>query len=415
MKKLLIICLFFLGAMPLWTDETAEDTPIRLKNRGFEIALLKTHVGFGNNFLAAKDVLQKTVIIDLDNLTKGFKTAIGVEIAPVAININWKDRWGFGFDLGVATTYGNIEISKNLLQLNQIHLEKFGVGAAAFLDVGIPTFFHIRKLKVKLRPAVFLPLAYAKPGMNYTFKEKADGFRMAIDYNMFVYAPFSLDFIETGDSFDLSEIPQALNTTTLGFDFNTNLEFPLFPWLDVGINLYNIPLKPSVLYNYMRMAGELFVDTSTIDFADLANGGKFPDDIWGYPGSPEDFLLELEYGMGEEKIMRPFKLISYVVYRPFKKHPHFLLIPSLGFSINPVYVQRDSIEGGLKVCMDLANMFITTLGVNYEDQLWKNSINFVINLKAIEVDFGLIFESQNFIKSWQGAGAGVNFGLKLGW
>ena len=442
MKKLLIFCIFLICSMPLLTEENAEKIPdhpeeetessqlqsgeeateknsvplkkekkipLRLKNRGFEIALLNMSVGFGNNFLAAKDVFRETAVIDLNELTGGFKADLGVHLAPVAININWKNKWGFGFDLANVSAFGNIEISENLIQFKQVENDLFGAGAAAFVDAGIPTFFHIKKLKINLRPAAFFPVVYAEPGVTYTFTEKDNGFYMAVNYDMYIYTPISLNKFDFG-SFDYKEILGAMNATTLGFDFNLDFEFPLPPWFDIGINMLNIPLKPSMLNHYMRMTGKAFFDSSVIDIVDLINGGKFPsDDAFGYP---KDF--KPEYGTGEKKILRPFKLITYMVYRPFRI-PVMALIPSLGFSINPLYVKPASIEAGLKLRLDLANMFITTIGVDYEDRLWRNSINFVINLRLIEMDIGAALESQNFAKSWQTAGARVNFALKFGW
>ena len=409
MKKIPIFCFFFLCAVAVWAEEESENTPIRLKNRGFEIALLRTRIGFSNSFITAKDVFQETMIIDLDKLTKDFRTELAAEIAPAAINFNWKDIWGFGFDLGSVSTFGNIEISGNLLQLNQTDLDKFGLGGAAYVDFGIPIFFHIRKLKIKLRPAVYLPLAYAEPGISYTFTEKANAFNIAINYNMNVYSIISLKGIDS-ESYNYLEILGAINTTTLGFDFNTEMEFPLYQWLDVGVNIRNIPLKPSLLNQYLRMSGEAFVDASLIDIKNLINGGKFPDHAYGYPKN-----FDLEYGTSEKKILRPFKVVSYAVFRPFKSTTILSFIPALGFAINPMHARPESIETGLKFRMDLANMFITTIGIDYEDRIWKNSINFIINLRAIEIDIGASVESQDFKKSWQGAGAGIKFGLKLGW
>jgi hypothetical protein len=49
------------------------------------------------------------------------------------------------------------------------------------------------------------------------------------------------------------------------------------------------------------------------------------------------------------------------------------------------------------------------------DHKWKNSIDYTLNLRLVQFDMGIIFQSQEFVKSWQGDGFGFNFGLKLGW
>jgi hypothetical protein len=97
------------------------------------------------------------------------------------------------------------------------------------------------------------------------------------------------------------------------------------------------------------------------------------------------------------------------------ERPVISILPVLGFSINPLFVNAGSIETALRFRVDLANMLITTFGFAYEDQMWKNGIDFVFNLRAFELALGATMQSQNFIKSWQGAGLRINFGIKLGW
>ena len=86
----------------------------------------------------------------------------------------------------------------------------------------------------------------------------------------------------------------------------------------------------------------------------------------------------------------------------------------LGFAINRLYVPIGSVEAGINASLDLGNIFVTTAGINYTDRKWKNSLGFIFNFKIIELDLGLSMQSPNFKKSWQGAGLGVNVGLKIG-
>jgi hypothetical protein len=107
-------------------------------------------------------------------------------------------------------------------------------------------------------------------------------------------------------------------------------------------------------------------------------------------------------------------MLFYAKYRP-NESQIFSLIPSLGFSISRLYAQLGSIEGGLSARCDLSNIFITTIGINYNDRRWKNSIDFVLNLRVFEFDLGISFQSSDFVKSFQGAGLGVAVGFKFGW
>ena len=108
-------------------------------------------------------------------------------------------------------------------------------------------------------------------------------------------------------------------------------------------------------------------------------------------------------------------MLFYGDYRPFETRK-LSLIPVMGFSINPLYVNKGAFEGGLGVRFDLGNIFITTLGIHYMDRMWKNSVDFTLfNLRAFQLDLGLVFQSQKFVESWRGAGFGANFGIKFGW
>ena len=429
MKKLFIFLLAILCILPAWAeteiagyiDENiglyhVEDTrtPVRLKNRGFEIALLSTvessqNLSVSNSFFTGMDLLQKTAVIDFRDLDKGLQAELGVNLTIAAININWKDKWGFGFDLGNITAYANIDIPKKLLQFQQTKKEYFGVGGAAYFDIGLPIFFHILKLKMKLRPAAYIPIAYAEPNISYTFTEKGNGLYMGLAYDLYVYSVLDMENILGSDSFDFMALLGLLNTTTIGFDFNIGFEFPVIPQLDVGVNILNIPVKPSQIKHYMRLTGEAYVDTSKIDIMEMMNGGEMPDDIYSFPDN-----FDIVYGTSEKSVIRPIKFIVHTNYRPFK-HPMLTLIPNVGMSLNSMYAEPVSLEAGLKLRLDFANMFVTTFGINYEDRVWKNTMLLTLNLRIFQIDVGIGIGSQDFKKSFRIAGASANIGFKFGW
>ena len=390
-------------------EKFEEKQPFRMKDRVFEIGLVNISVGVANDFLTARGILQKNAVIDLDELARGFRASLSFDYSPFNIKFNWKNKWGFGLANTHVEASGNTEISGNLLGLKNADKDKFGVGAAVFVDVGFPGFFHIKKFKIKARPAWYTPLAYAEPDFSYTNKEVTNpdgstGTILELTYDMRIYTPFSLKDIVDEGSFDGKFSPGFL-----GFDLSGGVEYPLFTWLDLGVDIKNIPLVPAKLQYYMQMRGSLFVDTSKINFNDILDGKELPDDAYNIP---DDF--DFVYGSGKKYILRPFKMVFFADYHPFDTRV-LSLIPSLGFAVNPLYVKPGSVEGGLKLRCDLANIFIPTIGIVYEDRLWKNGIDLVLNLRALEFDFGLVFQSQNFVKSWQGGGFGVNWGMKIGW
>ncbi|MCL2127227.1 MAG: hypothetical protein FWH38_03140 [Treponema sp.] len=459
-KSFFIVCLFLVSGTFLWArnteGETAEtgaqdaqapgredrEEPVkkefRLKNRGFEISLANIGLSVSNDFLSSKDVLGigpfgvlgniagiirdpesfagDKIVIDIDDfLQNGFKMGFGLDIKPVSFNFNFKDRWGFGLDIAHIKAAGNVSISKNAVTLAETEDDKFGAGAAVFADVGIPVFFRRNEFKIRIRPAVFVPLFYAEPGVTYSNRPSSeggnDGVRLEVKYNMDIYSVISLDGIENGVlSFNGWDIPRK----NLGYDISLGVEYPLYPWLDLGANIVNLPVPfaGARLYHYIHLEDSAYIDTSYIDIADMANGGDFPKDAYHYPEGIDPQYL---YRSGGVKIYRPFAMLFYAAYRPFDSQV-VTFIPSLGFSVNFLYPKPGAVEGGISARLDLANIFAVTLGINYNDRKWKNSADFVlINLRAVEVDFGLSMQSPGFRKSWQGAGFGLNAGVKIGW
>jgi len=398
--------------------------PFRLKGRAFEIGLLNFNFGLSNNFISVKDIFTETIVIDFTDFgtrLKGFEMGFDFGIQPVFFNINIKDEWGFGLDIAKITTFGNINISGSLINFRQADYEEFGIGGGAFAEVGIPGFFHInnvwedRRLKVKVRPAFYSPLVYVRPNMSYSLVEEANGLNLKIDLETSVYAPFSIEDIMNGGD------PLSSLDIALGMDFSLGAEFPLFNWIDVGVNITNIPFIPAKMNHSLMIRGELEIDTSYLNIQDAIGGKASIDDIVRkMPGEDEEILTY--DGNANYSALRPFKMVFTADFRLFQlldmfETPVLSIIPILGFAVNPMNdkSRRGSIEAGLKFRANLGNIFIPTIGFVYEDRMWQNSLDLVLNLRAFELNLGLALQSQSFVKSWEGAGLRIALGTKFGW
>jgi hypothetical protein len=454
MKKILcfLSCLFICPL--LWAqnpeinknntdDDNAPEKPakekFRLKNRTVELSIANISFGFSNDFISASDIINNPVYIiknfsdikndpaliykdpieiEIDDLTKGISFNLSGAIKPFSFNFNWKDKWGFGLDIAHIEATGNVTLAGNMLAFKEAEQEKSGAGAAVFVDVGVPIFFHAGDLKIKVRPAVYLPLLYTEPSITYTAK---DEMYYNINYNMYIYSPFNMKSLQDGDTAavtqDMQDNYRNILKNNLGYDFGLSAEYPLNRHLDIGVDFVNIPVPfaTAKLNHFLQLQGEAFLDTSKIDIDKIIEDeGNLPENFWDEIAGFTFNDPVTGYNSDGKTIFRPFKMLVYANYRPFDSRI-LSLVPSLGFSINRLYTRPAAVEGGLGVCLDFANIFITTLGVHYNDRKWKNSIDIALNLRAFELDMGLTFQSQNFIKSWQGAGLGVNFGIKIGW
>ena len=417
----------------------------RLNNRMVELSVANISFGISNDFIAAADIIRNPfymlrnisniqkdpgliykdpIVINIDDFFNGLKFDFNAAVKPVSLNFNWKDRWGFGLDIGHIDIWGNISIPDKLLTFKEAKNEKFGAGGAVFADTGIPIFFHYNTFKIKIRPAVYVPVIYTEPNITYSHgssvnpETEQEGIRFEVNYDMRFYSVLDIKGIQDGDFFarmleDLGNNYWSILASNMGYDFGLCVEYPWNNMLDIGVDIVNIPIPFAAarLNHYSRFSGEAYFDTSYIDIFSLISEGGIPDEAYSYP---EKLEPQFGYDSKGKTVYRPFSMLFYASFRPFES-PVLSLIPSLGFSISRLYTKPGAVEGGLNVRFDHANIFITTLGVNYNDRKWKNSIGFALNLRAFEFDIGLSMQSTDFKKSWQGAGIGIKTGIKLGW
>jgi len=279
---------------------------------------------------------------------------------------------------------------------------KSDISAAVFADAGLPVFFHLKKLKIKIRPAVYFPVIYAVSDVSYTFSPVGDGTVLNLAYDINVSSAFSIEKFNG-------------LTASPGVDFQFGFEYPLSSALglkdkffmldfDIGLNVINIPLLSSSMIDYMKISGNIGSDEPFVFNGDMSDIGS----LFAFNNS------EPKYGKKDQKVRRPFKMFAWTDWRPFGIRL-LTITPEIGFALNPLYNKSFSMEAGVKTRLDISNLFITTLGIGYYDRFWKNSLDLALNLRAFELDIGADLRSQSFLKSWTGSGFGVNLGLKFGW
>jgi hypothetical protein len=397
--------------------EVEEKKPFRIKDRSVNIGFLHLNAGFSNNFITSYEILKTKLQIDIDKLADGLNLTFGLALNPIFFNYNKDNLWGYGFSTGL-DFFGSIGLSGEMLSFKEAKDNKSELAGAAFLEVGFPFFFHVEKFKIKVKPALYYPLAIVDPDITYNYINRVgkDGKRETIinlNYKVDVYTAFPMNFDE---GFNL--------TATPGADFHLGVEYPISDELnlqsinfildfDVGLDIIGLPFIASNMYDYMRFKGKVG-SNKPIDLlgAMLADEGLEEtsfEDLF-----PIDVDEEPTYGENKKIVLRPFKMLLWADWRPFQDK-RVTFIPTLGFSINTLYETPGSFEGGIKSRLDLANLFIITLGTGYYDRLWKNTMEMVLNFKAFRFDLTLGLQSVDFVKSWSGGGFGVGLGFTFGW
>jgi len=421
--------------------EVVEDSGLfRVPDRTFEIGFVNFVMGFSNDFISTSEFFRDKVKINIDNLSDGFNINTHLFLNPVYFSYNKNNNWGFGFSTGLSME-GILGLDGNMLTFHESDAAKSDIGAALFADVNIHSFFTYEKFKIKIKPAVYYPILYARPdNFSYTFKNKKtngiDETYFNIMLDMRIYTAYQAE----GD-FDIFKILKNYGnfTSRPGVDISLGAEYPLsetlglldieeYLYFDVGVDFINIPIYPSDMEDYMRMIMNVGSD-KPIDFF---NGmfGESPEDINNEEMDETNFYnYQLDdYTKGRRNVFRPFKMLISANWHPLDKpsledsdeplkikREWLTIIPTIGFAVNPLYFQPFSFEGGIKARLNLSNLFIAAIGIGYYDRLWKNSFDIAFNLLLYEIDLGVSVQSPGFIKSWTGGGFSVSFGIKFGW
>jgi len=413
----------------------------RVPDRKFEIGLFTLGLNISNDFMTVSEFFKEKLIIDLDKFSKGFNINANSSISPVFINYNKNNIWGLGLYTGL-DLLGIVGLSGGMLTFHEADSEESDIGAAIFAEVNVYGFLAFNKFKIKLKPAVYYPILYAKPNkFSYTYlNKKTDGkdetyLNMELDMRVYTAFPMNYD-LDIKDIFNISNIIDNISAKP-GIDISIGAEYPLsevlgltekFDFLDfdVGIEFVNIPLYSATMEDYMRMIVNLGSDKPIDIFNDIFNEDNEDSeeiDIEKYYKYSMD-----EYGKEKISVLRPFKMLISADWHPFDnpfmadsdaplkiKREWLTFSPISGFAINPLYKKQVSFEGGIRIRLNLFNFFIATFGTGHYDRLWKNSLDIRLNFKAFEIDLGASIQSPGFIKSWSGGGLGAVFGLKFGW
>jgi hypothetical protein len=410
MKKLYAgIAILLTAAVSLWAD-----IPPRIFEFGFN-----TGAGFANSYIGATEIFRKTIEIDLTHEPKPLYFDFGADF-DFFINLNVKDRMGFGLFTGVDALgqFSFPEDIQKFLQGNELgktYEGDIGTGGSVFLEAGAHGYFHIKKFRIALRPAYYFPLAYMKPNAHYVLRTSASGDVYAdFEYDLALYTPFAME--DTGD--DLGNILNNITRDPFningrgGVDIGAAVDFPILPKLTIGASITHIPLFPAQLINKTVIQGAKRLESDDL-LNELINGGDVGDLL-------KDRTLESSHD--SIQIFRPFKFGINAVYTPFQFKVFSLsLVPQIGYAYNAIYVKPHSFEGSLKMRMGLFNIIRSnpllafTFSTGYEDKLWKHGVDFGLNLRAMQVDVGVAVQSENFVQSFKGAGLAVTAGLRFGW
>jgi hypothetical protein len=326
------------------------------------------------------------------------------------VNFNIGALWGFGFFAGL-DGLGQAKLPQSMVRLlsegyqpDRTYSDKLGLGGAVFAETGFWASAKIRRIKFTVRPAFFVPLVYvSKPRMHYNFVIHDDGsVEVKGNYNVEIFTPLPLDgfegFGDLGSIMDTVDIVDLLGKG--GVDFVLRAEYPLRHNFIIGGSLGHIPVVPAQISDRYSLDGKF---EATMNLGQILN-----NDI-----NIEAPTLNSSVGTGRQAVFRPFKISFDAVYRPF--HIRLLTLrPMAALVFNSIYDTPIYMDLGISGELNLGDIFTLSVGSHLEDLVWKERFGFSLNLRALELIAGITTQSQQFFRSFQGAGFAVDLGIRLG-
>ncbi|MDR0721784.1 MAG: hypothetical protein LBF75_03165 [Treponema sp.] len=408
MKKSISLVLIVLGLGYLWAEK-----PRRYVEAGFTVA-----AGFANNYLSYGDFFNDEHIIHIDfNAMGSYDFNLVSDVAAKTFFNVSGERFSIGLFAGIeGMFYGNI--SKQLFQLlsdgntSRYSKAEFAFGGSLFADTGMNLETQLGKLRLRISPAVFLPLVYIpKPKkMALTVKTAEDTMSITGNVVLDIYSPVKLG-TGTGDvgafSVDIDGFSKVLDSGALGFDLTLGAEYPLASILDAGILVSHIPVALSRLTYQAQMKADFgFNDQgSEMSLLDLLKEGKVDDIL--HIGDPE-----LTFSRGVFYVSRPLR---FDLYSRIKLIGNFLVLrPHGGISLFTPYGDLPCFNAGIEGQIHIWRLLQVSLSSGYEELLWKHQLGLILNLRILQFDLGVSTQSQEFTRSFALSGLGVSLGVHIG-
>lgn len=374
-------------------------------SRFFEI---KTNIqlGMSNNVFAFSDVFQKEIVIDLrqiaDNMpANGLNTKFHANPTS-GFKLNIPRIFSLEVMSGV-DVYGNMDIGKSLFDFLGYGNE-LGEAVSADVNFYADGFFVEslgvtvgNKIKIAVTPSVFAPLFHVESdNANVTVKNSEDG---KIDMNMnaglSLYSP--LGFV--GGEFNKDSLNVSEFCNGMGFDLGAALTYPVLRNLMITGSV-RIPVVPGSISYRTSMSYSMEMHTSVDE---IANGTE-PDFI---TKSSADDTVKLS-GDDIYKINRPLKAFVSADFRPFGDF--FQIFGGIGFGWRNPFLKNGNTDrymdylAGVKI--SLLDILCASVSTECTDQIFIHRVGATVNVRLVQVDFGISSESSDLGKSLKGTGLG---------
>lgn len=422
MRKFYIVLLLFyvltvfFRIQPSHASDIANELDISKRElRFFEVGI-KADANIANSYFTLGDVLKKETTPDYNKILgfvkQGLEAGLDFDL-DFFMNLNFDAvQLGFFtnfhmdtvtlFDSNVFEFLAKATDGKNDGNTFFVDIK---IGGSVFVDTGIHLDTHIGKLSIKLSPAYYIPLIFIPyTSASFIASYDAEGNITADGTAILnVYSVFPLDEISSFDNFletvSLSDILQQG-----GLDISVEAIYSLFPALDLGLSLTHIPIAPATMDS--TFAYSAFFDFSMESIlAQLVNEGRL--DTSG-----------IDYGLNETSgtltVIRPIKLSLFADWKVFDSDI-LILSPKVELHFADKASQRDFGAGYRIKVESHIGFFNPSFTTAYTEEIFIQELGISFNFRVINIDLLISTQSQNFLKSFQGAGIGAGIGITIGY
>lgn len=400
-------------------------------HRFFEIKV-DVPVNVSNNLVALKDILQETAVIDLREIANNVSfdgASIKANAFPTfGIKLDIPRGLILGLSVGAQADVG-VGLSKDLFEFlgkgnvdmgNEFEMKASNTYADVFATATLNGGWNFKKSRLEVSATLFNSIAHFDAS-DTTARIYMDDESNTTGFEAKVNAK-GYTAVNTEEISNVNALLNSINGN-MGFDLGAKYQRDLSRYLTVGASI-QMPIVPSRLnigytveYDYNKEFNLDEMIGKDGDSGESAQSGsevpKMEEDeekSTSFLGDP--VLLDTPYS-----IHRPMKIGVSADFHPFGtllttsgylglavRHPFASAINQANGGVNETQFYVDySIAGRLS----LWNILSLSLSHSYMDQIFKNEFAVALNIRLVEVDAGVSFQSPTFTKSFTGAGVGA--------
>ena len=414
MKKLLIS---FALLISLVSGAFAENI---FSHRFFEIKL-DVDASVSNNLVTLQDFCKPDLVIDLPKIAdsmgnNGFMSNVFIA-SGLSINLDIPNGIILGVNIGIEES-SNLGLSKDIFDFighgnagkSELKQSLSNTYLDLFATASVTGGWNLQNMKVSATGTSFWSLAHLTAGDSYikVYNTEDGKFGAEIHSDASIYS--TIDFNKDINDYN-KIIKNTLNNG--GFDITANVDYDLFRYLTLGATT-RIPLVPSKL---PMSAGINFKESYEVDLMDLLTEEDKPDPENGGGKKNDDLLTDAVILSKPYAVHRPFKLGASVDF-----HPNGTLLSTygyLGLGVRHPFAKQKSetqayIDYTVGGKLSLWNMFTIDLCHSYNDEVFKNQITAAFNLRLVEADLGVSYQSPSFTKCFSASGFGAFASVSIG-